>query len=497
MCGIVGVAGNTNLKITKAFRDLLIFDQVRGLDSTGVVSVAPNFEVKHEKRLGSPLNLWSKEAKSEIFDEKGIVKGFPVALIGHNRAATFGEINEENAHPFVFGNTYGVHNGTLRSYDDLAGHKQHKVDSQCLINHIDEHGIEDAWKNFHGAAAVVWWDDEEKTINLIRNEERPLWVVGTKNMSAFLWASEPWMLRVACQRNGVELNDKEAKLQEILPNHHYKFKPTNITCKLVGDRELEKKKYVSTTQTSGYGGLVGFKSRSPFKGTGVYGSSSRKSTRQINTSWTTGTEKLGKETRGILFNIVGENNNKEIICETVDKKHKILVIPNDLKDYYMLSEAVGTDKIFRTNGRVRVRKNTTDPIYRISSLNIGLVMGTVTGKKEEKDEEIGRDSLKALFSRDRKKDYDLPKDEAEEDIFLKLYPGPDNINYSRSGYQQMLEQKGIDRGGCCYCGNPIEPDFARLYEWITKDDCLCEDCANNKQVKMELMGYFPSLNFQE
>ena len=42
----------------KAFRDLLVFDSIRGEDSTGVLSVAGNGEAITSKVVGDPFELF-------------------------------------------------------------------------------------------------------------------------------------------------------------------------------------------------------------------------------------------------------------------------------------------------------------------------------------------------------------------------------------------------------------------------------------------------------
>ena len=156
MCGIVGVFGNLNAKNCKAFRDMLLMDTLRGEDSTGVVAIPFSHSKQDpiiEKDLGLPPNLWETTAKSKIFGKRGVPKATFRGLIGHNRAATIGNICVNNAHPFQFDHVYGVHNGTLRYYYDLDGYTELETDSMALYNHISNNGIKDTWKNFTGAAA--------------------------------------------------------------------------------------------------------------------------------------------------------------------------------------------------------------------------------------------------------------------------------------------------------------------------------------------------------
>ena len=95
MCGIVGVAGKMEIKTDNVFTDMLIMDQLRGKDSVGVCAVAGAVEPVILKSLVDPLTF-----VSSIEYKKSIGQKFNRVLIGHNRAATVGNVNPENAHPF-------------------------------------------------------------------------------------------------------------------------------------------------------------------------------------------------------------------------------------------------------------------------------------------------------------------------------------------------------------------------------------------------------------
>ena len=63
------------------------------------------------------------------------------ALIGHNRKATVGSVNNATAHPFVVGDSFAmVHNGTLRNHKALA---DTVVDSEALAIHLSKVLVED------------------------------------------------------------------------------------------------------------------------------------------------------------------------------------------------------------------------------------------------------------------------------------------------------------------------------------------------------------------
>lgn len=218
MCGLVGIAGDLNASHEKIMKDLLILDSLRGIDSTGVCYVSKhNDDVKIAKQIGNPF---------ELFDQKSFDKasnGFQKVMIGHNRYATSGAISRSNAHPFDVGQLVGVHNGTIKNKGNLHNHMDFKVDSENLYHHIQEKGLPDMLDKADGAWALVWWNKQDKTVNFLRNKERPLFfsssadAQGNTDGKTIFWASEAWMLIVALSR----ANIAHTKPEELEVNVHF------------------------------------------------------------------------------------------------------------------------------------------------------------------------------------------------------------------------------------------------------------------------------------
>ncbi len=204
MCGIVGVAGNLELKDVDIFKELLHIDYIRGKAATGVGSVSSTREIEVFKRACDPVEL-------QLFTRFGtVVNSSKKVLIGHNRAPTHGANNQFNAHPFVFDNIMGVHNGTLElSAMKALDHKDwFDTDSEQLYWNINQHGVEEAVSRISGAWSLVYYNKENNTINFLRNEERPMFYCFTKDRKRMYWASELWMLQGILNRNRVETEDK-------------------------------------------------------------------------------------------------------------------------------------------------------------------------------------------------------------------------------------------------------------------------------------------------
>jgi hypothetical protein len=209
MCGIVGMAGDvTAVKYEKMFKDMLVMDVLRGEDSTGAITVSPNGNHKIAKAALLPPDLF------QMKQFKNAMKGQMCAMIGHNRAATVGDVNYHGAHPFEHGDIVGVHNGTLQEWRaDLDESSNFDVDSDCLIYNIAKNGAKETFESIRGAWACVWYDKSDHTINMIRNDKRPLFLGHTKAMNDLFFASEEWMLHAAGSRNSVSM-EKVYQLRE-------------------------------------------------------------------------------------------------------------------------------------------------------------------------------------------------------------------------------------------------------------------------------------------
>jgi predicted glutamine amidotransferase len=213
MCGLVGVFGDFSISNDKIFEELLYIDTLRGDDSTGVAFISKKGNPEIAKELGPPI--WLQWTDHYIH----CIKRPNLALIGHNRAATRGAVDKNNAHPFTHGHITGAHNGTLLSTTDLIDADKFGTDSEAIVYTMSQIGIEETWKRINGAAAMSVWNKKDMTLHLMTNGERPLCFAYDEKKESLFWASERWMLKGILEKNRVKFNNTFS----INPNYMFTF----------------------------------------------------------------------------------------------------------------------------------------------------------------------------------------------------------------------------------------------------------------------------------
>ena len=213
MCGLVGVAGKLTSKEERALKELLVVDSIRGQHSTGIASVNTKGETAIVKQAVAPNDFFQWQPFKNVLTKQNNV------LIGHNRWATKGAVNNINAHPFECGDIIGVHNGTLHNQKLLPNHADFEVDSENIMHSIDQLGVEATHEVLDGAFALVWWDVREEKLHFLRNKERPFFYTFNKENNVIFWASEKWMLSGVLGRK--EINIEHGPILETSVNTEY------------------------------------------------------------------------------------------------------------------------------------------------------------------------------------------------------------------------------------------------------------------------------------
>lgn len=249
MCGLVGVINKNKFGFLREqqeiFATLLFVDMLRGADSTGMFVVRGEGDVYVAKDAVHSVDFMS----TDEYDE-GQRRAFRdgMAMIGHNRKATKGNVVDRNAHPFnVENNIILVHNGTMS--EDHTKHADVEVDSHAIAHLIHEKkNVTEALSSFWGAYALIWYDVAEATVSMIRNSQRPLWWMETQ--SSWIWASTPDMLEFARYRHGLRLITQPTELPEDVLQQ-YKLLP-NKDWEVSNEKLSIRRTYTSNYPAGGY-----------------------------------------------------------------------------------------------------------------------------------------------------------------------------------------------------------------------------------------------------
>lgn len=242
MCGLVAVVSPKvqTLSENKIFKDMLVMDQLRGKDSVGVYGVNTRGDVLYTKSCAHPSDFLQLKAVTSIISNASV-------LVGHNRHATLGAVNSNNAHPFQHDTVTLVHNGTLDKYPAMKRQNDFDTDSECVAWNISQckntSELVQFLESLSGAFAFIWYDTRDDSLYYVRNSERTLYtctVDGSKIIS-----SERGIMFAALDRNNVDCTLEV--LAEVPVGVLFKVKTVE------GNLVTSARKLTLKTKTSHYG----------------------------------------------------------------------------------------------------------------------------------------------------------------------------------------------------------------------------------------------------
>lgn len=220
MCGLVAMHTTEPtgfLSFDKEeFKNMMVLNSLRGTHSTGIAGFnsrktpVPNIV----KSTGSPYNLFSY-IQTDTFMSRFLSEF--TSVIGHGRYATQGAVNAKNAHPFVEDHIVLAHNGVISNYHALRDYKQHshiEVDSQLIARLMADNNPLDVLPEVQGAYVFIWYNTNENTFNIARNDKRPLFMAKQANKNTMTFVSEATTLAWNRDRN----NTSYEKIMEVATN---------------------------------------------------------------------------------------------------------------------------------------------------------------------------------------------------------------------------------------------------------------------------------------
>lgn len=455
MCGIVGGV-NLPAKVGQDFiTQALYVDALRGWDSTGLVAIRKG-RAEYYKRAIQAADFIRTRAFQRL------VSGEAEAFIGHNRAATVGSVTDETAHPFVHGHIIGVHNGTLdwgwkQAFKD--GDK-FAVDSDALIYNISQEGVKKTVAKAEGAFAIVYYDMKARTLNIIRNKERPMYygLLNYKGDDRWIFGSEAGLLEWIGER--CDSNDPPKDIWELKEGHLLSF-------------DLEKAGAAPATEKMAVAGRSTY-SQAPFRGE-QYRSNNWNSTKNTTGNTTRPKVTLMPHERNIFskqgidpqkavefwpttWTAYGGNSIQGVLRGAMCDSPYIEVLV-----YNIAENEVDMNRIYSaTPVTIRVKPNLRDkriPADKLEAGQLEMILGasTLNVVDEFPDVIVGQETD------------DKPFINALPDHSSSKFLGPKGNILSR------VEFDNLTREGCCCCSDNIIYGVDRVY-WTVDSQPLCEEC---------------------
>jgi len=241
MCGLaafVPKTSKTGINLL-AFKSLLIYNEERGKQSTGLWNNNSGVikDIIKAQEFTQNVN-WRKLNRKSVF-------------LGHTRQPTFGyPVTMKGAQPIEFGNIVMVHNGTIYNKLDLAkkyGVKaEHDDTDSIILAKILEKKEFGVLEDYRGAAALMFvYLDDPNTMYFYKGAskraedakdifiERPLHVVEMKEGLYFASLKE--------QLENVTLDDKELEAIEEVPHNKVFTISIGDNCEIKHVMDIERK----------------------------------------------------------------------------------------------------------------------------------------------------------------------------------------------------------------------------------------------------------------
>lgn len=474
MCGIVGFITDPNqyksFNLQQFITTALEVGTVRGEHASGIFylaqdGISPGW-LKHNVPGYSFVNSDSYEKiVNHIKNSR--------AAVGHNRYATRGSNTVSNAHPFQEGRITLVHNGTISSHGecgtDAAKVPKVDVDSHAITHSLNTHSVENVIKNLRGGFVLVWHDSEDNSINIIRNDVRPIHMAQVEGERTIVFASEAGMLCWVAERCNLRLGQvylpKPGVLFKFLPNQT--LKPVVRQLELAPAYEasddysywfgLPSNNYTNkwSTKTSPY--AESYETGSPadirrraraeaeasheatklFPQKGIINLATKVRTEGLAEVGLSPTEILMFTPTAIKAMPVGPNVMVEGILTPLGQTAAIYNLPRQLYEH--------------NQGRKwKVQAAGVKWVSDSKAIVLCVLKGVVTQPSHTHDE---------------------PKDEPATKQ-ISLVPGPTGAHIPIAAFERLT------KNGCISCGGNILPEFADEVIWVNNNqDPLCPSCV--------------------
>lgn len=452
MCGLIGFISKSKWyqpKKKEVLTQLIYADTVRGMDSTGVYFVSEQGNVMYKRALPGFDFIHTRTYLSLLN------KLDPLAVLGHNRAATHGAVNDDNSHPFKSGKITLTHNGVVYGYPT----GKYDVDSKWLADILNVDGPE-GLKEVQGSYALVWHDSATKNIHFIRNEARAFYYAVCPDVETMFYASEKHMLEWVLTREQV----KFTSIEEVVPSTLYTISTTDLSISLrTINLEKEKKQENST-----------WNKRFEYyqHGQGKYNAANKNLPNTYSRSPNSECKVTDLRTSANSLSIVGmkEGDLLEVEIDDIDTKMKFASMvlidpPKELKDYaltikypYEPEEETALFSYVGDKITVKIARAKSYSAYKRIILYV---------------EEIVKIPDHATGEILSYEDLDMLLQEKTSTALTDIpcLPGPDKSLISIDRFNELT------KFGCSCCQGNIEEIDVYSMSWFNSTSPICPDCT--------------------
>ncbi len=256
MCGQAGIvfgkkrrSKKERFELLTLFKMLLILNQKRGVDATGVALVNAHGGYQLYKTADSANKfLRDKDARSIINVDE--LTEQTTLLAGHTRWATVGSPkNSRNNHPIVAGSIIGTHNGTITNADAVAKtlgvQRRAKVDSEVIFRiastlclnagRIDMDKIKENMHLLRGEMSSIMVSRHDPKTVIILKGTKPLALRYCKKARAVIYSSEAIHLDAVVAGSSLKWERLTSK-----KNSYLRFNHANMSTYFKGKFEIQK-----------------------------------------------------------------------------------------------------------------------------------------------------------------------------------------------------------------------------------------------------------------
>ena len=500
MCGLYGFICKPSFTRGGAAKkrflvDAMYVSALRGMEGTGLAIT--------KDTLASPFVYKKAMPASDFYQLKTsqrIVNSAEDAcmVLGHTRSATRGFIDDESAHPFQYGHITLIHNGTVNGLHNSAKGCDIQVDSAQLAYAFWKSGNEKSiLEEITGQYCVIWHNSKTGTINIARNNDKPLYWAHIPEWEGLAFMSEYQSLAYVLDRADIKIKDG---YWYPLPHHIYSWKINK-------DGLQESAIPFDPTVTRARGSPTGK----------IAEIGNNDGNQQTQVTWLPGHTKLGAiETtiRGVDSQTAerAHNRNKNVSVKnradhsgrpTTDRQIKKATVklkavglkydtlygalPTMFEPYknqreygYVLLKMLGHFKDFVAELH-NIRKAAFDIMVEQDRTVMCRAVNLRTDSKDrvvilELDKKLMDYRLEeAINSKSpNKPDYEVQADDNQiAEVTIDLVIGPENELISTE------EWHSLTRNNCTYCGDPLIIEDAKNIKWIDLDP-LCSSCGKDE-----------------